>query len=142
MSIPTVWWLLAGITVAVELATGTFYLLMISIGLVAAAVAAHLGVPMAAQIITAAVVGGGAVALWHWRASKKPQSLHASANPDVHIDIGEQVTVTSWQADGTTNVNYRGANWTAVMAKHGAPQVVGTHRIKEMSGNRLLIEPA
>ena len=104
MSNPTVWWLLAGITVAVELATGTFYLLMISIGLVAAAVAAHLGVPMTAQIITAAVVGGGAVALWHWRDSKKPQSLHASANPDVHIDIGGQVTVTSWQADGTTNV--------------------------------------
>ena len=142
MSNPTVWWLLAGITVAIELATGTFYLLMISIGLVAAAIAAHLGVPMTAQIITAALVGGGAVALWHWQASKKPQSLHASANPDVHIDIGGQVTVTSWQADGTTNVNYRGSNWTAVMADKSAVQVAGQFRIKEMSGNRLMIEPA
>ena len=142
MSNPTVWWLLAGIAVAVELATGTFYLLMISIGLIAAAIAAHLGVPMTAQIITAALVGGGAVVLWHWKASKKPRGLQANANPDVHIDIGGLVTVTSWQADGTTNVNYRGSNWTAVMADKSAVQVAGQFRIKEMSGNRLMIEPA
>ena len=29
----TIWWLMAGITVAVELMTGTFYLLMIALGL-------------------------------------------------------------------------------------------------------------
>ena len=142
MSNPTLWWLLAGITVAVVLATGTFYLLMISIGFAAAAVAAHLGVPMTGQIIMAAVVGGGAVIMWHWQGSKKPKSLHVNANPDVHIDIGEQVTVTSWHADGTTSVNYRGSNWTAVMVEKSTPQATGTYRIKEMSGNRLLIEPA
>ena len=141
MSNPTLWWLLAGAIVAIELATGTFYLLMISIGLAAAAIAAHLGVPMTGQIITAAVVGGGAVVLWHWQGSKKPKSLHANANPDVHIDIGEQVTVTAWNDDGTTNVNYRGSNWTAVMAEKSTLQGTGSHRIKEMSGNRLLIEP-
>ena len=142
MSNPTVWWLLAGITVAIELATGTFYLLMISTGLAAAAVAAHLGVPMTGQVVTAAVVGGGAVVMWHWQGSKKPKSLPANANPDVHIDIGEQVTVTEWHADGTTSVAYRGSNWTAVLAHKTAAQTTGQYRIKEMSGNRLLIEPA
>ena len=39
MDQPTIWWLLAGITVAVELVTGTFYLLMIALGLAAAALA-------------------------------------------------------------------------------------------------------
>ena len=141
MSNPTLWWLLAGVLVAVELATGTFYLLMISIGMAAAAIAAHLGVPVVGQVMTAAVVGGGAVVMWHWQGSKKPKSLHANANPDVHIDIGEQVTVTEWQADGTTSVNYRGSNWTAVLAKKSAAPTTGQHRIKEMSGNRLLIEP-
>ena len=144
MSNPSVWWLLAGVTVAIELATGTFYLLMIGIGLAAAALAAHLGLPVTGQIITAAVVGGGAVVLWHWQGSKKPKSLHADANPDVHIDIGEKVMVSSWHADGTTSVHYRGSNWTAVMAhklKDGMVPVAGQHRIKEMSGNRLLIEP-
>jgi membrane protein implicated in regulation of membrane protease activity len=142
MSNPTVWWLLVGITVAIELATGTFYLLMIGIGLAAAAVAAHLGVPMTGQLVTAAVVGGGAVVLWHWQGSKKPKSLPANANPDVHIDIGEQVTVTQWHADGTTSVMYRGAHWTAVLAEKTDAQTSGQYRIKEMSGNRLLIEPA
>jgi membrane protein implicated in regulation of membrane protease activity len=145
MSNPTVWWLLAGITVAIELATGTFYLLMISIGLAAAAVAAHLGLLLPGQLVTAAVVGGGAVVLWHWQGSKKPEALQANANPDVHMDIGELVTVTEWQADGTASVNYRGAHWTAVLAhqpKADAHPAEGQYRIKEMSGNRLLIESA
>lgn len=144
MSNPTVWWLLAGMLVAIELATGTFYLLMIGIGLAAAAVAAHLGLSVTGQIITAAVVGGGAVVIWHWQGSKKPKSLPANANPDVHIDIGEQVIVNAWNLDGTTSVAYRGAQWTAVLAhklKAGTEPVTGQYRIKEMSGNRLLIEP-
>ena len=145
MSNPTLWWLLAGVMVAIELATGTFYLLMISIGLVAAALAAHLGVPVAGQVVTAAVVGGGAVVMWHWQGSKKPKGLPANANPDVHIDIGEHVTVNEWNADGTTSVAYRGSNWTAVLAhklKAGTEPGTGQYRIKELAGNRLMIEPA
>lgn len=144
MSNPTVWWLLVGITVAIELATGTFYLLMIGIGLAAAAVAAHLGLPLPGQLVTAALVGGGAVVMWHWQGGKKPKALQVNANPDVHIDIGELVTVTEWEADGTTSVNYRGAHWTAVLAhrlKADAHPAAGQYRITEMSGNRLLIEP-
>lgn len=144
MSNPSIWWLLAGVTIAIELATGTFYLLMISMGLAAAALGAHLNVPVVGQIITAAMVGGGAVVMWHWQGSKKPKSLQANANPDVHIDIGAQVTVNEWNDDGTANVAYRGSNWTAVLAhklKAGTHPATGQHRIKEMSGNRLLIEP-
>src|SRR5688500_16392511 len=61
MAEPTVWWLLAGAAVAVELATGTFYLLMLALGMAAAAIAAHLGASIPLQLVTAAVVGGGAV---------------------------------------------------------------------------------
>ena len=39
----TFWWVAAGIAVAAELATGTFYLLMMALGLAAAAIGAHLG---------------------------------------------------------------------------------------------------
>jgi membrane protein implicated in regulation of membrane protease activity len=95
---------------------------------------------MTGQIVTAAVVGGGAVALWHWQGGKKPKSLRADANPDVHIDIGAQITVNEWNADGTASVAYRGSNWTAVLAHKNAAPVAGHYRIKEMSGNRLLIE--
>lgn len=145
MAESTIWWLLAGIAVAIELATGTFYLLMLAIGMVAAAIGAHLGLPVTGQLITAAIVGGGAVALWHQQSKLKPQAAPAQSNPDVHIDIGEPVQVLAWQPDGTATVKYRGANWTAVL--EGAPhatsigaQSTGQFHIKEMLGNRLVIE--
>ncbi|MFN5166768.1 MAG: NfeD family protein, partial [Pseudomonadota bacterium] len=37
LSAPTLWWVLAGVLVAVELATGTFYLLMSALGAAGAA---------------------------------------------------------------------------------------------------------
>ena len=141
MAESTIWWLLTGAAVAIELATGTFYLLMIGIGMVAAAIAAHLGLPLTGQIVTAAFVGGGAVALWHWQSGKRPQAAPANANPDVHIDIGEAVQVDQWNADGTASVKYRGANWTAIQATPApSPQPTGQFRIKELLGNRLVLE--
>ena len=61
MSESTLWWVVAGTVIAVELATGTFYLLMISVGLVAAAIAAYMDATLTAQWVVAALVGGGAV---------------------------------------------------------------------------------
>ena len=136
----TVWWVLAGVMVAVELATGTFYLLMIGIGMAAGALAAHAGAPLVGQILAAAVVGGGAVVLWNWRGSRQPKPAPANANADVHIDIGEMVQVEQWQPDGTTTVKYRGANWTAVMAAPAQAAEVGQFRISQMLGNRLVLE--
>ena len=74
MAESTVWWLLTGAMVAIELATGTFYLLMLGIGMAAAAIAAHIGFGITTQLMAAAIVGGGAVACWHWIKSKGPQS--------------------------------------------------------------------
>ena len=41
----TIWWLLAGGMVVAELITGTFYLLMVALGLAAAAPVAHANLP-------------------------------------------------------------------------------------------------
>ena len=62
LSASTFWWVAAGVAVAVELATGTFYLLMIALGLAGAAVVAMLGMGLTAQIVSAALIGGGAPA--------------------------------------------------------------------------------
>ena len=138
----TIWWVLGGLLVAIELATGTFYLLMIAIGMAAGAIAAHLGLPVVGQIVAAAVIGGGAVVLQYWRGSKQPKAAQANANKDVHIDIGEMVKVEAWAPDGTTTVKYRGATWTAVMAHPGIEASVGQFRILELLGNRLVLEKA
>src|SRR3954453_2841510 len=54
MADSTVWWLLAGAAVAVELVTGTFYLLMLAIGHAARANAAPAGARLAAPFVPAA----------------------------------------------------------------------------------------
>ncbi len=140
VSAATIWWVLAGILVAVELAIGTFYLLMIALGLAAAAVAAHLGMPLPAQIATAAVIGGGATALWHWRRYRNPRSAPASSNRDVNLDIGAHVQVDEWAADRTTRVSYRGAGWPARLAP-GATPMAGQHEVVAVEGNWLVLSP-
>lgn len=139
MAESTIWWLLAGTAVAVELVTGTFYLLMLAIGLAAGALAAHAGAPVAAQLVAAAVFGGGAVAGWHLKRGRRPDEPIASANRDVNLDIGEVVQIDAWGRDGTASIKYRGANWTAVPVA-GAIPVTGPHRVCEVVGNRLVVE--
>lgn len=139
MAQSTLWWLLAGTAVAVELITGTFYLLMLAIGLAAGALAAHAGAGVPAQLVAAAAVGGAAVALWHSRRRRRPAGPAAAANPAVNMDVGETVQVQAWNEDGTASVKYRGANWT-VVALEGSVHGTGAHRVREVIGNRLVVE--
>lgn len=139
MAETTVWWVLAGAAVAVELATGSFYLLMIALGLAAGAVAAHAGLGTSGQLIAAALVGGGATGAWYLRRSRQPAGPAPSANRDVNLDVGETVQVDSWRPDGTAAVRYRGAQWTAVPSE-GMGGAVGPHRVREVVGNRLVLE--
>ena len=140
LSAATLWWVVAGIAVAAELATGTFYLLMMAPGFAAAAVAAHLGLPLAGQLIALALIGGGSTALWHWRRAREPRSAPARENRDVNLDIGERLNVHTWADDGTTRVQYRGSTWTARRAPD-APAAAGEHRVVAVEGNWLVLEP-
>ena len=140
LSSATIWWVAAGIAVAAEFATGTFYLLMMALGLAAGALAAHLGLSESTQVVCAAVVGGGATALWHWRRSRQPQKPPVHEDRDVNLDVGERVQVTEWTADGTTRVNYRGGGWPARLAR-GAGSQSGEHDIVAVEGNWLVLAP-
>ena len=142
MTQSSIWWLLAGGAVAIELMTGTFYLLMIALGLAAAALATHAGAGSATQIIIAAVVGGGSVLVWRSIKKKQPAELAASVNADVNLDIGGTVQVDAWQGDGTATVSYRGARWSVSHhnAQATATHAAGAHRIVEVIGSRLIVE--
>ena len=110
MNESTAWWLLAGVAVALELVTGTLYLLMMT------------------------------VVVCYWRRKKSQGTSSAPINREFSMDIGETVHVTQWNEDGTTNVKFRGANWTAIASNTSEPAGTGKFRIKEMQGNRLVIE--
>lgn len=132
----TFWWVAAGALVAIELATGTFYLLMLALGLAAAALSAHVHAAFAIQIAVAALVGGGTVAAWHAYRIRKGMG---SGGDDLQLDVGEKVQVIAWAEDGTARVQYRGAAWTAIYDNPGVALQPGWHVIKGMQGNRLVL---
>jgi membrane protein implicated in regulation of membrane protease activity len=141
LSASTAWWLAAGVVVAAELATGSFYLLMIALGLAAGALSALAGATVTLQIVVAAVIGGGATALWHFVRSSHPPATPARANRDVNLDIGAHIDVAGWNADRTANVRYRGCDWTAHL-QPGAPATAGDHLVVAVEGNWLVLAPA
>jgi membrane protein implicated in regulation of membrane protease activity len=144
----TLWWVITGTLVALELATGTFYLLMLALGAAAGALAVHAGLGETAQMATAAIVGFGAAAGWHVKrrqsgaASQLP--LGTQADPDLALDLGQTVSVTTWKDDGSAQVSYRGAPWTARLQTPtpGLTPEPGYYRIAAMHGNLLLLEKA
>jgi len=135
----TIWWVMAGITVAAELLIGSFYLLMLSLGMAAGAIAAQAGSPLTVQMVVAAGVGGAAVLLWRRVKQGRGAELEAQSNPNVNLDIGALVMVQAWASDGSAQVNYRGANWTALHRPGIAPES-GEHRVVEVQGSRLVLE--
>ena len=141
VSLATLWWVAAGLAVVAELTSGTFYLLMIALGLACGALAAHLGLSLTLQILVAALVGAGATAIWHWRRYSQPRSLPARENRDVNLDIGDRVSVAAWGADLTARVQHRGTDWTARL-QPGCPAQPGAHKVVAVEGNWLVLEPA
>jgi membrane protein implicated in regulation of membrane protease activity len=139
MAESTLWWLATGGIIVAELLTGTFYLLMLGVGCAAGALAAHLGWGLTQQMVLAAMVGGGAVVVWHLRQMRNHKEAPAQANANVNLDIGETVQIEAWNADGTADVHYRGARWTAIH-RTGVVPGIGPHRVAELVGNRLLVD--
>jgi membrane protein implicated in regulation of membrane protease activity len=137
----TLWWVAAGVLVAVELATGTFYLLMMALGMAAAALAAQLGLTVTGQIVVAALVGSGATALWHLKRKHQPSTAPARENRDVNLDIGETLHIAEWSPDRTARIPYRGTTWTARL-EPGAPPFAGPHVVSAVEGNWLVLSPA
>ncbi|MCI4441102.1 NfeD family protein [Tibeticola sp.] len=140
MAQSTVWWLMAGSAVVMELLTGTFYLLMLALGLAAGALAAHAGAGTTGQLVAAALVGSGAVVGWYLRDRRHAGDPSPRGLRSVNLDIGEIVHIDAWNPDGSAQVRYRGANWTA-QRRGDLPATTGPHRVVELVGNRLLVEP-
>lgn len=138
----TAWWVATGLMLALEMGTGTFYLLMLALGMAAAALAAHAGWGLTAQIGVAAAVGLAAVLVLRQVRRRSPGTPSARADRSVNLDIGEELQIEAWSTDGQASVRYRGAQWTAVLQPGPAGQVAepGRHRVVALLGNRLVVE--
>jgi membrane protein implicated in regulation of membrane protease activity len=111
------WWIVAALLIAVELFTGTFYLLAVGIALALGGVAAWLGAGVTSQFLVAGVLGVGlTIAAHQWRRK------HALPTPQPPLDVGQAVRVETWNPDGTARVAYRGSTWDAELESSGVPR--------------------
>jgi membrane protein implicated in regulation of membrane protease activity len=137
-----IWFVLAGVLVILEMFTGTFYLLMIGLGLLAGGLAALAGASIAIQFILAAAVG--AAVTFALRRSKlgRTHKADAARDPNINLDIGQTVAVEEWKSIPggmcTARVMYRGAMWDIELAQGEAAQP-GSFVIREVRGNRLIV---
>lgn len=137
-----IWLILAGALVILELFSGTFYLLMIAIGLACGALAALGGASIEAQLIVAAVVGAVSTMILHRSRFGRGPKVDSAHDPNVNLDIGQTVTIDAWNdaAGGqpTARIVYRGAPWDVDLAPH-AVAVPGRFTIREIRGSRLIV---
>jgi membrane protein implicated in regulation of membrane protease activity len=131
------WLVAAGALVILELFSGTFYLLMIAIGLAFGALAALAGASVPVQTLVAGVVGVAATGLLHRSRLGKPAKTNAARDRNVNIDIGERLSVSAWQ-DGKARVMYRGALWDVELGQGATPEA-GSFKIVEVQGSRLIV---
>ncbi|KND61657.1 putative activity regulator of membrane protease YbbK [Candidatus Burkholderia verschuerenii] len=131
------WWVAAGALIFAELFTGTFYLLMIALGMIAGGIAYVIGAMPHVQMGAAALIALIAVAvLWRSRFGnwKRRDASHDAA---VNLDIGATLEVDQWR-DRRARAMYRGAQWDVELAP-GETEGARIYRITALEGNRLIV---
>lgn len=133
MAIYIYWFVLALVLLGLEMVTGTFYLLMLSIAMAVGGFAALLGLDIAWQLtLCALAVIAGTFLLRNWKKSRIGKSGNAS------LDVGQPVKVLVWHEKGSARVFYRGAEWDAEPESADMPRD-GTLYIKAVRGSSLVL---
>ena len=133
-----VWFGLAAIALIGEVMTGTFYLLLVALGLAAAGIAAAMAAALQWQLVACGVVALVGLGVLRGTGVLKKREVDAARNADVNLDIGQSVQVEEWSAQGTARVWYRGAHWQAELAS-GETAAPGVYVITEVRGTRLVL---
>ena len=137
------WLALAGVVVILELFTGTFYLLMVALGLLAGVLAAWCNLSPSLQMIVAAIVGTCATLALHKSKFGWREKQDVSRDPNVNMDIGQSIKVEFWEDQGngkfTARAMYRGAMWDVDLSHSAA--FAGMFIIEEVKGSRLIVRP-
>lgn len=132
-----IWFVAAGALGAVELLSGTFYMLVLACAALFGAAAAWAGASLSLQFAAAAAAAVlGCFLVW-----KRHQAELRRDRGPVSLDEGQTVEVAEWKADGTAEVRYRGAQWVAT-AQAGFERMPGRWVIVRTEGPRLVIAPA
>jgi len=135
-----IWFGLSALALIGEVMTGTFYLLLVAVGLAAGGLAAMVDVGFQWQLVIAGLAALAGLPILRATGVLKKREVNSARNADVNLDIGQIVQVQAWSQDRTARVSYRGANWQAVLAT-GQPCLTGPHEIVEIHGSQLTVAP-
>lgn len=136
LSDTSLWLILAGLLLIAELTTGTFYILLISLGAALGSLVAYLGQPLEIQIGSAAVFA--VLSCLMLQRARKGSSNTEQDRLHNNLDIGNSVQVEQWSPSGHAQVQYRGARWSAqCLDEQPAP---GEHIIVDLQGSTLKLK--
>ena len=138
-----IWFALGGLCLILEALSGTFYLLLVALGLFAAGLVAFFDLSLWHQLagfITVSVLG---LLLLNQRRVLRMRANHsATSDVNVNLDIGMLVDVNEWKPHGRTEVMHRGVRWQAALSPQvSAPALPGQYVIVELQGVTLIVEP-
>ncbi len=129
-------WLIAGfLLVVVELATGTFYLLVLGVACFAGAGLAYAGGEFAWQaLVAAAVAVAGVVAVQRYKKATRAKRMQG-------LDFGQPAAFDSWvnKDAGQARVKYRDALWDAQIAGAIAGERGEVLYVNSIDGNTLKV---
>jgi membrane protein implicated in regulation of membrane protease activity len=127
------WFVLALVLLGVEMATGTFYILVLSIAVALGGVAALAGFEQTMQMALTGVAAVIGTVILRRMKGARPQAAGSNS-----LDIGQAVKVVVWNADGTARVQYRGAEWDAELESADTSREAMLY-IKAMQGSKLIL---
>ena len=134
-------WLVCGLALIIaELATGTFYLVVLGIAALVGSAVGWSGGGFSAQAIAASAIAViGVVVVNRWRRSQK-RARHGGNN----IDIGQAVVFEAWVNESArlARVKYRGTSWDAILTGNDSVKANDMLYICGSDGSRLQVSPA
>lgn len=127
------WFLLALVLLVLEMATGTFYMLVLSIALGVGGAVALLGLNLPLQLTCSAVTGIVGTVILRRAKFGRPDTASSQG-----LDVGQPVQPLTWRDDGSLRVFYRGAEWNAELESADMPRDQSLY-IKAMRGSTLIL---
>lgn len=129
------WFLLALGLLAMEMLTGTFYMLILSAAVGMGGLVALLGWDMPTQIACSVITGMIGVMV-----VRKMKGASVAKSEGQSLDVGQMVRLITWNNDGTARVHFRGAEWDAELEdfKLGMMQPAVLY-IKTVHGSKLVL---
>lgn len=135
------WFAIAAITLILELFSGVFILLLLSVGAVAAGLASWFGLSVVVQVALLAIIPVlGMFVLKRMGKLHLRNPLASDRDSNLNFDIGKSIYIDHWNEQGRSTVRYRGAQWQVKPSEDYQTLQTGKHTIVAVRGIVLVVE--